>query len=186
MKHVVVTWGRFNPPTIGHEKLIEKVSEIAKSKKADYFIFPTHTNDKKKNPLKSDKKVEYMKLMFPSHKDNIIYDPSLNVIEKMLIHIQDLGYEEITWVAGSDRVPEYQTRWAEQYNGKNYYFPFFEVVSAGQRDPDADGASGMSASKMREAAENLNTVAFRQGIPQTLDNNVVAKLMSDVRKGMGL
>lgn len=186
MKRVVVTWGRLNPPTIGHQKLIEKTAKFARRWGADYYIFATHTVDKKKNPLKSDKKVEWMKKMFPTHADHIIYDPSINVIEKMLIYIQDMGYDEIAWVAGSDRVPEYRVRWAETYNGKNYYFPYFKIVSAGERDPDADGASGMSASKMREAAINIQTTKFKSGIPDTLTDTEKLQLMQDVRNGLGL
>lgn len=186
MKRVVVTWGRLNPPTIGHQKLIEKTATFARRWGADYYIFATHTVDKKKNPLKSDRKVEWMKKMFPTHADHIIYDPSINVIEKMLIYIQELGYDEIAWVAGSDRVPEYKSRWAETYNGKNYYFPYFKVVSAGERDPDADGASGMSASKMRAAAADGDTATFRKGIPETLDNSHVIQLMKEVREGLGI
>lgn len=184
MKRVVVTWGRFNPPTIGHQKLIEKVASVAG--RDDYFIFPTHTHKKPKDPLPSDKKAEYMRMMFPNHAKNIIHDRTLNIIPKMLIHIQELGYDEIVWVAGSDRVHDYQSKWAEQYNGVDYYFPKFEVVSAGQRDPDAEGASGMSASKMRAAAKEKNIQDFYSGIPDTLSKEQKLELMKEVRKGMGL
>ena len=182
MSRVVVAWGRFNPPTIGHEKLIEAVAKIAK--RDDYFIYPTHTQKKPKDPLPSDIKVEYMHLMFPKHKDHIIYDRDTNTIIKLLQKYQGT-YEDLTLIAGSDRVPQYETL-INKYNGVEYTYRNLEVVSAGERDPDADGASGMSASKMRAAAKEKNINKFFSGIPDTLHKDKKLELMQEVRKGMGL
>ena len=182
MSRVVVAWGRFNPPTIGHEKLIEAVAKIAKGD--DYFIYPTHTQKKPKDPLPSDIKVEYMHLMFPKHKDHIIYDRDTNTIIKLLQKYQGT-YEDLTLIAGSDRVPQYETL-INKYNGVEYTYRNLEVVSAGERDPDADGASGMSASKMRAAAKECDVLSFRKGIPKTLDQQNTLALYNAVRKGMGL
>lgn len=182
MSRVVVAWGRFNPPTIGHEKLITAVARIAG--RDDYFIYPTHTHKKPKDPLPSDLKSEYMKLMFPKHADNIVYDKNVNTIIKLLQRYQG-EYKDLTLVAGSDRVPSYETL-INKYNGVEYTFRKLEVVSAGERDPDADGASGMSASKMRAAAKEGDFLSFRQGIADTIDDNKKMELMMEVRKGMGL
>jgi nicotinic acid mononucleotide adenylyltransferase len=182
MSRVVFTFGRFNPPTIGHEKLIEAVAKQAGSD--DYKIFTSHSQDKKKNPLKSDVKVEWMKLMFPKHASSIQYDTTIKTPINVLQHLQGT-YTDIVMVVGSDRVPSFESM-LHKYNGVEYTFRNIEVVSAGERDPDADGAAGMSASKMRAAAEELDTKSFRMGIPETLDNEQTAKLMLDVRKGMGL
>jgi len=182
MSRVVVAWGRFNPPTIGHEKLIEAVARIANGD--DYFIYPTHTQKKPKDPLPSDRKVEYMKLMFPKHANSIIYDKDINTIIKLLQKYQGT-YENLTLIAGSDRVPQYETL-ISKYNGIEYTYRNLDVVSAGERDPDADGASGMSASKMREAAKEKNINDFYSGIPNTLSTEQKLKLMKEVRKGMGL
>lgn len=182
MKRVVVAWGRFNPPTIGHQKLIDAVAKIAGQD--DYFIYPTHTHKKPKDPLPCDLKVEYMHKMFPTHAKHIIYDKSVNTIIKLLQTYQGT-YADLTLVAGSDRVPQYETL-LNKYNGVEYTYRKLEVVSAGERDPDADGASGMSASKMRVAASEANVAAFRSGIPSTLNDADMMKLMKAVRDGMGI
>ena len=125
-----------------------------------------------------------MKLMFPKHADHIIYDKDINTIIKLLQKYQGT-YEDLTLIAGSDRVPEYE-RLITRYNGVEYSYRNLDVVSAGERDPDADGASGMSASKMREAAKDLKTTEFKSGIPDTLTVGQKLELMKEVRIGMGL
>jgi len=182
MSRVVVAWGRFNPPTIGHKKLIEAVAKIAK--RDDYFIYPTHTNKKPKDPLPSNKKVEYMKKMFPTHAAHIIYNKDVNTIIKLLQEYQGT-YTDLTLVAGSDRISSYKAL-LDKYNGIEYTYRNLDVVSAGERDPDADGASGMSASKMRASAKDADFMTFRKGIADTLDDNEKMQLMMEVREGMGL
>ena len=182
MSRVVVAWGRFNPPTIGHKKLIEAVAKIAKGD--DYFIYPTHTHKKPKDPLPSNKKVEYMKKMFPTHASHIIYNKDVNTFIKLLQEYQGT-YTDLTLVAGSDRIPSYKAL-LDKYNGVEYTYRNLDVVSAGERDPDADGASGMSASKMRAAAKDADFMTFRKGIADTLDDNEKMQLMMEVREGMGL
>jgi len=182
MSRVVVAWGRFNPPTIGHQKLIEAVAKIAKGD--DYFIYPTHTQKKPKDPLSSDLKVDYMKKMFPKHASHIIYNKNVNTIIKLLQEYQGT-YTDLTLVAGSDRIPSYKAL-LDKYNGVEYTYKNLEVVSAGERDPDADGASGMSASKMRAAAKDKNVAEFKAGISDKLSDKEKLQLMQDVRNGMGL
>ena len=177
MKRVVVAWGRFNPPTIGHEKLLKAVQSIAAGD--DFFIYPTHTQDKKKNPLDSKTKSDLMKKMFPSMSGNIIYEPSTNTIIKALQGLQG-KYKDCVLVAGSDRVQSYDTM-ISKYNGIEYTFRKLEVVSAGERDPDADGAEGMSASKMRAAAVQSDFKSFRAGMPSTISDTDCKKLMNQIR-----
>ena len=182
MSRVVFTFGRFNPPTIGHEKLITAVANQAG--RDDYLIFPSHSQDKKKNPLDSKTKSDFMKLMFPRHKDHIVYDTSIKTPIHVLQHLQGT-YENITMVVGSDRVASF-TGMLTKYNGVEYTFRNIEVVSAGERDPDADGAEGMSASKMRAAAAAADFMSFRKGIPDTLKLEDKMALFNEVRAAMGI
>lgn len=184
MRRVVFAWGRFNPPTIGHQKLLDNTARIARFWGADYFIYPTHTQKKPKDPLASDRKVEWMRLMYPNHAKNIIYDREINTFIKLLQKLQ-IEYDEVVWVAGSDRVPAYQGI-LQQYNGIEFTYRTAKCVSAGTRDPDAEGAAGMSASKMREAAKNVQTSKFMDGIPKALSHAQKLDLMKEVRIGMGL
>lgn len=184
MKRVVFTWGRFNPPTIGHQKLLDNTARIARFWGADYFIYPTHTHKKPKDPLASDRKVEWMQMMYPTHAKHIVYDKEINTFIKLLQKLQ-LEYDEVIWVAGSDRVPAYKGI-LDQYNGKEFTYMTAKCVSAGTRDPDAEGAAGMSASKMREAAEKLETEKFKNGISKHLTVGQKLELMQEVRNGMGL
>ena len=137
---LVFTFGRFNPPTTGHEKLLDKVAEVAGDD--DYLIFPSHTQKKDNNPLDSKTKSDYMKKMFPQHSDKIVYDTSLKTIINVLSRYQG-DYMYATVVVGSDRVQQFKILTAK-YNGKDYTFRGIDVQSAGERDPDADGLTGMS------------------------------------------
>lgn len=184
MKRLVFTWGRFNPPTIGHKKLLDNTARIARYWGADYFIYASQTCKKPKDPLEFKDKVEWMRKIFPDHASHIVYDVKINTFIKLLQKYQG-EYEEVVWVAGSDRVPKYKEILLN-YNGKDFTYRKTKCLSAGTRDPDADGAAGMSASKMRDAAKKLDTVTFRKGIPENLSNEDTAKLMLEVRKGMGL
>jgi hypothetical protein len=167
-KVAVFTFGRFNPPTTGHELLINKVKEYADGN--DYYIFPSHTVDNKgKNPLNSDEKVEFMKEMFPSHKSSIIYDTDIKDAIKALKWLEDKGYTDAIFVVGSDRVPAFQ--FLKKYNGKDFNMNTLDIKSAGTRDPDADDVSGMSASKMRKAIAEMDMKTFVSGLPTHLKQN---------------
>jgi hypothetical protein len=181
-KSVAITFGRFNPPTVGHQKLLNAVKKIASGD--DYIIYTSHSQDAKKNPLSSDVKVGYMREMFPEHRKNITYDTSLKTIIFVLKDLQN-SYTDVTLVVGSDRVSEMKTL-VERYNGKDYSFKTITVKSAGERDPDAEGVSGMSASKMRKAAADRDFKSFRMGIPKGLNDKKTTELMEEVRRGMKL
>ena len=167
-KIAAFTFGRFNPPTTGHEVLINKVKEFAAGN--DYFVFPSHSQDKKKNPLSAEQKVKFMKQMYPFHKDEIIYDAQIRDAIKALKWLEDKGYTDAIFVVGSDRVPAFQ--FIKQYNGKDYNMNTVEIRSAGERDPDADDVSGMSASKMRKAVQDMDLDTFISGMPSSVNGNL--------------
>tara|TARA_B100000214_G_scaffold237939_1_gene174048 strand:+ start:476 stop:1021 length:546 start_codon:yes stop_codon:yes gene_type:complete len=181
MKTCYFTFGRFNPPTIGHEKLIRAVEKNAASD--DYLIYPSQTFKKPKNPLPYDYKVEIMKKMFPWAK--IETAACCNTIIKVAQDMMMKDYSDIVMVVGSDRVTDFD-KLLQKQNKIDYTFNSIKVISAGERDPDADGAAGMSASKMREAVKEGKTKNFMEGIPNTLSIQEKLELMEEVRKGMGL
>ena len=187
---IVFTFGRFNPPTVGHEILIKAVESVARSEGGDYLIFPSHTQDARKNPLTQSKKIKYMKKMFPGYKRNIVTSTSKEPLE-IAVELYDKKYTKLVMVVGSDRVREFQSL-LDKYNGEKnkkhgfYDFDKIEVVSAGERDPDAEGATGMSASKMREAAVKGDFQTFRLGIPTSLSDADTKKMLNDIRKAMRL
>ena len=184
----VFTFGRFNPPTIGHQKLLDKVASVAKSNPgAPYYIFASHSENPKKDPLPYVKKVAYMKKMFSKHSRNITTTRDRTVFE-LAVTLHNKGHRAIVMVVGSDRVTEFDTL-LNKYNGvegrHGYYgFDNIEVVSAGERDPDAEGVTGMSASKMRAAASSNDYDTFKLGLPKNFNNGM--SLFKDVRKFMGI
>ena len=186
----IFTFGRFNPPTLGHEKLVTAVANVARREGGEYFVYPSHSQDAKKNPLDQTTKVKYMKKMFSKHKENIITSTAKNALE-VASELQDKGYTNLVMVVGSDRVKDFQNL-LDRYNGDEtkahgfYDFDTIKVVSAGERDPDAEGVSGMSASKMRQSAVEGDFKTFRSGIPSSLNDKDTKKMFNDIRKGMRL
>ena len=180
------TIGRFNPPTVGHEKVIDSL--VKKSGGNSTYIFPTHSQDSARNPLPHALKIAYMRKMFPKYKNNILVDKARNVFE-IANTLYNKGHTSVICVVGSDRVKEFETL-LNKYNGVEgkkhgfYKFDSIKVISAGQRDPDADDVSGMSASKMRDAAKDGNKDLFLQGLPKGFRDG--DKLYRDVRKYMGI
>jgi hypothetical protein len=180
---LTVVFGRFNPPTIGHEKLLKSAKRISAG--GDIKIYPSRTQDPKKNPLDPSSKVKYMKMMFPEFEENIINDPEMKSIFNVLITANEDGYSSVNIVVGSDRQAEFENL-AQKYNGDLYNFDQIRVVSAGVRDADAEGVSGMSASKMRKAVMDNDFASFRRGTPKTLDDGDTQALFDQVRQGMGI
>lgn len=178
---VTLVFGRFNPPTIGHEKLLNGAQQV--SGDGDLRIYPSRSVDPKKNPLDTNQKTELMKKMFPDHADNIINDESVKTIFDALKIANEDGYSNVKIVVGSDRVAEFDNL-AQKYNGDLYDFEEIDTISAGERDEDAEGVSGMSASKMRKAATENDFDTFRKGIPDTLDDNAAKQMMNTVRRAM--
>jgi len=195
----VFTFGRFNPPTTGHEKLLDAVANQAKKNSAPYYVFASHSENAKKDPLPYAKKLAYMRKMFPKHARNIVVDKARQVFE-IAVSLYNKGHKSVVMVVGSDRVTEFDDL-LNKYNkveGRHGYYEFesIKVLSAGERDPDAEGVSGMSASKMRAAAvknQYLNVVdargkateyGFEAGLPKGFGQGM--SLFKDVRKFMGV
>ena len=184
----VFTFGRFNPPTTGHEKLIDALArEQGKNPGAPMYVYPSHSQNPKKDPLPHNKKVAYMKKMFPKYKRNIKVSRARNVFD-IAVELHNRGHKAVVMVVGSDRVEEFDNL-LNKYNGEEgrhgfYGFDDIKVVSAGERDPDAEGVEGMSASKMRAAATANDFDQFKLGLPKGFADG--QKLFNDVRKFMGV
>lgn len=178
---LTIVFGRFNPPTVGHEKLLSAAKKASAGE--DYKVYPSRTQDAKKNPLDVDQKVSFMKKMFPDYEENIINDPYMRNIFDVLIGANEEGYTSVNIVVGSDRQAEFENL-SQKYNGQLYDFDLIRVISAGVRDADAEGVEGMSASKMRKAVMDDDFVSFRRGTPKTLDDGDAQSLFDAVRQGM--
>ena len=178
---IAFTFGRFNPPTIGHEKLVDAVKDAGGS---SYRVYVSQSHDSKKNPLDPTAKLGYLKTMFPGVKFELV-----GTVLKIVTGLHDEGWKNIILVVGSDRVADFE-RLLNDYNGVEdkphgyYNFDSIEVKSAGQRDPDAEGAEGMSASKMRVAATEDDYNSFKNGLPSGFRGG--EEMFNAVRKGMNL
>ena len=180
---LTIAFGRFNPPTTGHEKLLDTVA--SSSDEDDYMIVPSRSQDKKKNPLDADTKVSVMQKMFPKHKNKIVNDANNKTIFDVLKKAHNDGYANVRIVGGGDRVKEFD-KLANDYNGKLYQFDNLEVMSAGDRDPDSDDVTGMSASKQRKAAAEGDIKAFMKGVPKSLSQKDAEKLFKKIRVAMNI
>ena len=178
---LTVAFGRFNPPTTGHEKLLNQVSKS--SDEDDYIIVPSRSQDAKKNPLDANSKVGIMRQMFPKHSEKIVNDPANRTIFDVLKKAHNDGYAGVRIVGGADRQKEFD-KLVNNYNGKLYQFDNVEVVSAGDRDPDSDDVTGMSASKQRKAAAEGDLKSFMKGIPSTMEKKAAEDLYKNIRKAM--
>jgi hypothetical protein len=184
-KSFAFTFGRFNPPTIGHEKLIRTVA----SQGSDYKIFISRSQDAVKNPLSPSDKLKWMQMIFKNYASHILVMPT-NMVLELATKIYSMGYTSITMVVGSDRVGEFKSilnKYNDEKNRHGYYnFKKIDVVSAGERDPDEEGVTGMSASKLRDYAKRGDLKNFKRGVPGNLSEKQKNELFFDVRKGMGL
>jgi len=186
-KTAVIAWGRMNPPTIGHQKVVDTVKSTSQKVLGDPILFLTKTQDAKKNPLSFAEKFHFASEMFniPINRNT-----SVKTIIQALQLLQGEGYHNVVIVAGSDRVQQYQDL-VDKYNNKPdksgeipFRFNAVKVVSSGERDPDDEGVAGMSASKLRQLASEGNFEGFKQGIP---GNETLAQQMYNrVRQAMGI
>jgi hypothetical protein len=184
-KHASFCFGRMNPPTTGHGKLISTTEQAARG--GDYFVFASQTQDKKNNPLDYATKIKFLKALFPKQANHIVQDPSLNTIMAIAQWLYDKGYRTVTFVAGSDRLEAFQ-KLLTSYNGmedKPVYYKFNKIdfVSSGDREDGAEGVEGVSASQARAAAIADNLDAFTQA---TGAGRIASQLFTAVRNGMGL
>ena len=188
-KHAVLAFGRMNPPTTGHAKLVDKVKEVAKEVGGTHHVVLSHTQDPKKNPLSGEDKVKHAKRYFPDTNITSSDKAHPNFLSQAS-KLHKAGATHIHMVAGSDRTGEYE-KLLHKYNGvkgEHGYFKFkgIHVHSAGERDPDSEGVEGMSASKMREHASKGNFKEFKKGIPAHVKSEHAKELYNDVRKGMNV
>ena len=176
-KIAVFASGRMNPPTIGHKKLVDKMAGYP----GDHFLFLSHTQKPKTDPLSFAEKVFFAQKSFGSHVT--VGNKDVKTIIQAMQHLQSQGYNEVIYVAGSDRVESF-TKLLNTYNGKDYEFDSIDVISAGERDPDAEGAEGMSASKLKAAAREDDFETFKQGVAG--DERLAQMMFNKVRAGMGV
>ena len=181
MSKTVFTFGRMNPPTIGHQKLVDKVKAEAKKQGAMPHVYLSHTQNAKRDPLDYNTKIKFARKAFgPS-----VTKSASKTIIQVLQEIEKMGHTEVTLVVGSDRVNDFKT-FLNKYNGKDYTFEKIKVMSAGQRDPDAEGAAGMSATKIRGLAQSGELEEFGKGLPSTLQSNDAKAIYNKVRNVMGI
>ena len=180
---LTVAFGRFNPPTTGHEKLLNTVA--SSSDDGDYVIVPSRSQDKKKNPLDPDTKIGVMRQMFPDHSEKIVNDPANKTIFDVLKKAHNDGYSNVRIIGGGDRVAEFE-KLSGNYNGKLYQFDNIEVRSAGDRDPDSDDVTGMSASKQRKYAAQGDLDNFLKGVPSAMNKKAAKELYNNIRTGMNV
>jgi hypothetical protein len=180
---LTVAFGRFNPPTVGHGKLMSAAKKASQG--GDLKIYPSRSQDPKKNPLDPDMKISFMKKMFPDYSEDIINDDEMRSIFNVLTTASEGGYKDVNIIVGSDRQAEFENL-ATKYNGDLYNFDNIRVISAGVRDADSEGVEGMSASKMRKAVVDGDFKSFRRGTPKELNDGDTQALFDAVRSGMGV
>ncbi len=182
---MTIAFGRFNPPTVGHQQLMDVAAQSAESDGGDYLIYPSRSQDKKKNPLDADTKISYMRQMFPAHSERIVNDAANKTIFDVLKKAHNDGYTNVRIVGGSDRVKEFE-KLSNNYNGQLYAFDAIEVVSSGDLDPDSKGVEGVSSSRMRLAAAEGDFRKFREGLPPDMKRGSAQQLFDTVRASMGI
>ena len=175
-------FGRFNPPTVGHEKLMDTISKTA-GEGGQYRVYPSRSQDAKKNPLDPREKIDYMRKMFPKHANAIVDDENTRTIFDVLKGAHAKGFKTVNVVVGSDRVKEFENL-ANKYNGQLYDFDKINIISAGERDASAKGVEGMSASKLRKAAMDDDYETFSSGISKNIDDKSTKKLYNTIQKAM--
>ena len=182
---LTLAFGRFNPPHAGHQQLMDIAAQSAEAEESDYIIVPSRSQDAKKNPLDADTKVSVMRQMFPQHSERIVNDGANRTIFDVLKKAHNDGYTNVRIVAGQDRVKEFD-KLSQNYNGQLYQFDSMEVVSSGDRDPDAEGMEGLSSSRMRLAAAEGDFKTFRAGLPEGTPRKMAMTLFDTVRQSMNV
>jgi hypothetical protein len=185
-KRAVFTFGRMNPPTAGHAKVVDVVMRQARKERAEPFIFVSQTQDRRKNPLSFSQKIRFLKLGLDNQAAQAVQTiKTIRTPFEAAGRLSDLGYTHVTMVVGSDRVEEFEQQF-KKYVGSEFKFTDFKVVSAGERDPDSEGVSGISASQMRNYAEEGNKQKFLRGVLPKLSPRYSKELFDLIRVNMGL
>ena len=182
---LTLAFGRFNPPHAGHQQLMDIAAQSAETEESDYIIVPSRSQDAKKNPLDADTKISMMRQMFPQHSERIVNDGANRTIFDVLKKAHNDGYTNVRIVAGQDRVKEFD-KLSQNYNGQLYQFDNMEVISSGDRDPDAEGMEGLSSSRMRLAAAEGDFKTFRGGLPEGTPRKMAMNLFDTVRQTMNV
>jgi len=182
---LTLAFGRFNPPHAGHQQLMDIAAQSAEAEESDYIIVPSRSQDPKKNPLDADTKISMMRQMFPQHSERIVNDGANRTIFDVLKKAHNDGYTNVRIVAGQDRVKEFD-KLSQNYNGQLYQFDNMEVISSGDRDPDAEGMEGLSSSRMRLAAAEGDFKTFRAGLPEGTPRKMAMTLFDTVRQTMNV
>ena len=187
-KTVYFVWGRMNPPTAGHEMLLDFAKQKAGNNPLRIFL--TQTNDGKRNPLDYKTKIKFARKGFPKYARQIVMNPKIKLMLEAITAMYDEGFKKLVIIAGEDRVREYDVL-ANKYNGKKsrhgfYNFESITVLNAGQRDPDAEGVEGVSGTKLREFAKFGDFTKFAQLMPKALSNAEAKVVFNSVRQGLGL
>ena len=189
MKSAIFTFGRFNPPTVGHQKLLDKVKSVTYKDGSDYWVFPSLSQNAKKDPLPHNLKVQYMKKAFPECASQIVNDSKIVTALHAMSFLYDKGYTDVSMVVGSDRMSDFKSllnKYNDTKSRHGYYkFDSIDTISAGERDPDAEGVEGMSASKLRQAVKDGNEELFLSGLPSALSDKDKKNMYSDLKKYMG-
>jgi len=183
-KHIVFSYGRMNPPTAGHSKVIDKVKSHADSIGANHAVIVSHSQDKKSNPLHHEHKKDFLKSVHP----DVNFEHSTKEHPHFLAQLKKFhqeGHTHATMVVGSDRVKQFKAL-AHKYNGKEYNYKKINILSAGQRDPDAEGVAGISGTKMRSHASNNDYKSFKAGLHVNHNDDHAKNLFKATREGMNL
>ena len=178
---VTLGFGRFNPPHAGHLKLLDKAKDTAEG--GQYLIYPSHSQDAKKNPLDNQTKVDFMKKMFPDHANAIVYDTAVRTILDALSQADAQGFSSVNIIVGADRQKEFETL-ANKFNGQLYNFDAINVISAGERDPDAEGVEGASASKLRKYVADGDYEGFKSVLPKGIKDPLAKQMFNTVGRSM--
>lgn len=187
-KTLYFVWGRMNPPTAGHEKLLDFLK--SKAGNNPFRIYLTQSEDSKKNPIPYVQKIKFARKGFPQYARQIMMDKKLKTIFDAMVSFYNEGFKRVVIIAGSDRVREYEVT-LNKYNGKKarhgfYNFERITVMNAGKRDPESKGVEGVSGTKLRGYAESGDFTKFAQNMPKRLSNADARQVYNAVRKGIGL
>tara|TARA_B100001564_G_scaffold252630_1_gene214752 strand:+ start:237 stop:1094 length:858 start_codon:yes stop_codon:yes gene_type:complete len=183
-KHIVFSYGRMNPPTAGHSKVVDKVHSHAQKIGANHAVIVSHSQNNKTDPLHHEHKKEYLKHIHPE----VNFEHSTKEHPHFLAQLKKFhqeGHTHATMVVGSDRVKQFKAL-ANKYNGKEYNYKKIHILSAGQRDPDAEGVAGISGTKMRAHASGNDYKSFKAGLHANHSDEHAKKLYKATRQGMNL
>ena len=183
-KHIVISYGRMHPPTAGHSKVIDKVKSHAEKIGANHAVIVSHSQKPKTDPLHHEHKKEYLRHIHP----DVNFEHSTKEHPHFLAQLKKFnqeGHSHATMVVGSDRVKDFKSL-AHKYNGKEYNYKKINILSAGHRDPDAEGVAGISGTKMRNHASGNDYKSFKAGLHANHSDEHARKLFKATRQGMNL